>query len=209
MKKKIIIIGVFNLFFGGIIFILLFFMIIGGGSAASKNDNTGTNIGDYSGIKQLKPNMSQQQFINAMSKPAIDTYNQYGVFASVTIAQSILESGWGNTGLPKISNNLFGIKAYNWTGDYVELPTNEVYNGMTEMITDKFRVYSSWEESVMDHGKFLSENTTYRQHGVFLSKDYVEQANALKNAGYATEPSYPMLLITLIKEYDLDRYDKQ
>lgn len=203
MKKKIIISGI-TFFFGSIFFMLLFFTLISGGAADAQS-----NGDPYGGIQQVMPNMTEQQFLDAMSKPAIDSFHQYGVFPSVTIAQSILESGWGKSGLTKTANNLFGIKAYNWSGPFVEMETNEVYNGMTETIEDKFRVYPTWQDSVMDHGKFLAENSTYKDHGVFSAKDYIAQANALKDAGYATDPNYPTLLITLIKEFNLDKYDKQ
>ncbi len=202
MKK--IVISAATLVFGGVFFILLFFMLISGSSASAQSDSSA-----YGGIQQVMPNMTEQQFIDAMSKPAIDSFHQYHVFPSITMAQAILESGWGKSGLTKQANNLFGIKAYNWNGPSITMETNEVYNGMTETIEDKFRVYATWEDSVMDHGKFLAENSTYKDHGVFSATDYIGQANALKNAGYATEPDYPTLLITLIKEFNLDKYDKQ
>ena len=205
MKKKIVIVGVINLFFGGIIFILLFFMMLGGGSAAATSGNS-TGGGDYSGIKQVMPAMNQQQFIDAMSKGAINTYKQYGVFASVTIAQAIQESNWGKS---VISNNLFGIKAdSSWTGSYIQEPTNEVYSGITVTIEANFRVYPTYEDSLMDHAKFLSENSTYKDHGVFTATTYMAQAEAIQASGYATDPNYAEELITLIKEFNLDKYDK-
>lgn len=206
MKKKFAIVSGAGVIFGAVFFMLLFFMLISGSSTDAQSN--GTDQG-YDGIQQVMPNMSEQQFIDAMSKPAIDTFHQYGVYPSITIAQAILESGWGKSGLAKKANNLFGIKAYNWSGPYIEMPTNEEYSGMTVTIMDKFRVYPNWQDSVIDHGKFLTENSTYKNHGVFSSKNYIEQANALKVAGYATESDYPTLLITLIKEFSLDKYDKQ
>lgn len=151
-----------------------------------------------------------QQFIDAIKDGAQKTYKEYGVFSSISLAQGILESGSGSSSLSRKYNNLFGIKAdRSWTGQTVSLPTKETYGGVTVTITAAFRVYNNWADSIEDHGKFLKENSTYSEHGVFTANDYVGQANALQAAGYATDPNYAAQLIGIIKEYKLDQYDKQ
>ena len=123
------------------------------------------------------------------------------------IAQAILESGWGKSA---IGNNLFGIKAdSSWSGEYVECGTKEYDGGGAYSTTAKFRAYSNWGESVEDHGKFLKDNSRYAKAGLFSAKDYIGQAYALKSAGYATDPNYPMMLIELIQKYGLNQYDNK
>ncbi len=151
---------------------------------------------------------STQQFIDVVKDSAIKTYKEYGVLPSITIAQGILESGSGSSSLSRKYNNLFGIKAdSSWKGQSVQLPTQENYSGVNVTIMAAFRVYSSWGDSIEDHGKFLKNNSTYTEHGVFTAQDYAGQANALQSAGYATDPTYASQLIDLIKEYNLNQYD--
>jgi stage II sporulation protein P len=164
--------------------------------------------GKYKNVQPIKANISQKEFIDTVAPGAIDGDKKYNIFASVTIAQAILESNWGHSGLTRKANNLFGIKAFNWTGQSVTMNTNENYGGINVSISSAFRAYSSPAESVEDHAKFLIENSTYKQHGVFNAKTYEQQAEALKSSGYATDPNYPALLVTLIREYNLDKYDK-
>ena len=84
----------------------------------------------------------QQEFINRVKDGAIHTMQQYGVLASMTMAQAILESGWGKTALALTANNLFGIKRHG-SPNYVSMPTRE-YNkdGSSYMITAEFRAYA-------------------------------------------------------------------
>jgi len=158
-------------------------------------------------ITPRKPNLSQQQFFNNISVGAIQTYKKNGIFASITLAQAMLESGTGSSGLTSKANNLFGIKAYNWTGKTVQMITKENVQGIEVYVLAPFRAYDNWNESIQDHADFLMQNSTYTENGVFTSKTYVEQAQALQNAGYATDPNYANTLIILIKQYNLDKYD--
>ena len=87
------------------------------------------------------------------------------------------------------------------------METKEHVNGQVITITARFRAYNSWEESIKDHGKFLKENPRYTKAGMFKAKDYIGQAYALKDAGYATDENYPILLISLIQQYGLYQYD--
>lgn len=151
-----------------------------------------------------------EEFIKTLHDSAETAYREYGVLPSITLAQGILESGSGGTALARKANNLFGIKADSgWAGQSIQMPTNENYGGVEVTVMANFRVYDNWTVSVEDHGKFLKGNRRYAEHGVFNSSDYVEQANALQAAGYATDPQYAAKLISIIREYKLDKYDKE
>lgn len=148
-------------------------------------------------------------FINSVKNSAIFNYNKYNILPSITIAQSILESNWGESELSSKYNNLFGIKANNaWKGEYVNIETSEYYN---QVITDKFRVYKTKSESIQDHAKFLSENPRYKK--VFTKTTYIEQAEELQSAGYSTVSdksgnlTYKNLLIEIIQQYNLQLID--
>ena len=113
--------------------------------------------------------------------------------------------------MAKNGNNLFGIKAdSSWNGDSVNMTTSENYD---DKIVAAFRSYSSIDESIKDHGKFLKENPRYEKSGLFSAKHYTSQAQALEDAGYSTvknengEPIYADKLISLIEKYNLMQYD--
>lgn len=147
-------------------------------------------------------------FINSIKDGSIASMKKHGVLASVTMAQAILESAWGKSGLAKNSKNLFGVKAdSSWKGAKKSYKTYEYYNGIKTLIDDYFRVYNGYAESIEDHALFLVNNSRYKQHGFFSAKDYVGQANALQSAGYATAPNYAQQLINLIRQYNLNKYD--
>ena len=150
-------------------------------------------------------------FLQKISEGAKSNYNKYGILPSITMAQAILESGWGNSELAVTHNNLFGIKAdLRWNGAVATIVTNENYNDST---VANFRKYDSINESIEDHGKFLYENSRYAEYGLFDGKDYKAQAQALEDAGYSTvknengEPIYADKLISLIEKYNLMQYD--
>lgn len=157
--------------------------------------------------------MSQQAFINSVKNGAIQGWHTHKILASLTIAQAILESGWGSSSLSKPpNNNLFGIKASDdWTGEVVRMPTQE-WNG-SQMVTvyADFRKYSSASESILNHSAFFT-NTEWRKNNyraVIGEKDYRQACYAVSQAGYATDPNYPGKLINLIESYNLNRYDQE
>lgn len=151
--------------------------------------------------------MEKENFINLVKDGAIDGHENHGIFASVTIAQAILESGWGSSTLSVKAKNLFGIKAFDdWTGAYVTMDTTEYYNGMRQTISSRFRAYDSFNDSIKDHTKLL---LTERYRAVREASNYKDACYALKNCGYATDPNYPQLLITLIEQNNLTQYDNK
>ena len=154
---------------------------------------------------------NKKEFILKIFNGAIENYNKYGIVPSITIAQAILESGWGSSELAVNHNNIFGIKADSrWSGAIATISTSENYNDST---IANFRKYDSVDESLDDHGKFLSENPRYSEYGLFEKKNYKNQAQALEDAGYSTAKDkngqliYAEKLIGIIEKYNLMQYD--
>lgn len=147
-------------------------------------------------------NASHQQFIESIAPGAIQTWNEYGILPSVTVAQAAVESGWGNSAP---ANNLFGIKG-SYNGQSVTLRTREVYNGRSTYIYDNFRAYPSRNESVEDHGRFLAVNSRYSN--LRGDTNYVNVTNNLQRDGYATDPSYAATLQSIIRNFNLTQLDR-
>lgn len=156
---------------------------------------------------------NKEEFITEIKEGAIENFNKYKILPSITIAQGILESSWGQSVLANDYNNLFGIKADNsWNGESVELETLEYSN---TIIRGKFRSYDNIVNSIVDHGQFLVENSRYAEAGLFKSNTYMVQAQSLEDAGYATiqnengEKVYADRLIEIIKQYNLQLIDNE
>lgn len=150
---------------------------------------------------------AQTSFISSIKDGALEGYNTHNILPSLTIAQAILESGWGESYLSTEANNLFGIKAYNdWNGDTINLSTKE-YNldNSSYIINADFKSYSSFNESIEDHSELLSSE---RYASVRNSSNYVEACYAIYDCGYATSPNYPEELINVIETYDLQNIDE-
>lgn len=139
-------------------------------------------------------------YIDEFKAVAVEEMNAYGIPASITLAQGILESGSGNSDLAKYANNHFGIKCTSdWKG--------KNYFRDDDQKNDCFRVYKDARESFKDHSEFLKRK---RYSSLFqLDKnDYKSWAQGLKSAGYATNPRYPDMLINTIEKYQLFQYDQ-
>ena len=145
-------------------------------------------------------------FIEDIKDYAINDYRTYNVLPSITIAQAILESGWGKSYLATEGKNLFGIKVGNWRGETITLPTKEFIKGQWITVNAEFRKYNNYGESIKDHSILLNQ-LWYSK--VIQAKDYKEQAKQLQNCGYATDPNYANLLIQIIEENELYKYDTQ
>ncbi|MBQ2639917.1 MAG: glucosaminidase domain-containing protein [Bacilli bacterium] len=147
-----------------------------------------------------------KEWVEKFGPVAQQDYARTGVFASVTMAQAILESGWACS---DIQNNIFGIKC-NGAKKCTTVLTHEYVNGQYVAVNDSFRIYKNIGESIYDHSKFLKDNSRYSQAGVFSAKNATEQAHALQKAGYATSPTYATSLINnFIKPYNLTKFDKK
>jgi len=149
-----------------------------------------------------KGELTVDEYISKFKDIAIQEMERSGIPASITLAQGIHESAYGNSQLATTSNNHFGIKCTSdWEG-------KKKYKWDDEAIKSCFRVYVSADDSYVDHTDFLLN----RKHYAFLfdyeRSDYKRWAKGLRKAGYATDPKYPDKLIATIEKYKLATYDK-
>lgn len=172
-------------------------------TVAAANTDTASNQVDLSSL-YFSSNAKSQNFIESVAQGAINGWTKYGVLPSVTVAQAILESGWGQSALSTQAHNLFGIKG-SYNGQYVTMQTREVYNGQSYYIYDNFRKYANNSESVEDHGNFLYSNSRYAN--LLGDQSYASVARKLQADGYATDPSYASSLIKLVEMYNLTQLD--
>ena len=170
---------------------------------AAANTDTASNQVDLNSL-YFSSNAKSQNFIESVAQGAINGWTKYGVLPSVTVAQAILESGWGQSALSTQAHNLFGIKG-SYNGQYVTMQTREVYNGQSYYIYDNFRKYANNSESVEDHGNFLYSNSRYAN--LLGDQSYASVARKLQADGYATDPSYASSLIKLVEMYNLTQLD--
>lgn len=144
--------------------------------------------------------LDTEEYIRIYSSLAIEEMERSGVPASITLAQGILESGNGNSRLARQANNHFGIKCTSaWKG-------RKTYKD-DDRRNECFRAYPSAKDSYRDHSEFLKRER-YRFLFDLNPSDYKGWARGLKKAGYATNPRYPQLLISLIERYELYYYDR-
>lgn len=153
-----------------------------------------------------------QEFIDKIKNGAIEGWKIGKILPSVSIAQGILESGWGKSELAINGNNLFGIKASDgWNGATYTIRTAEYdKNNNKFYINAAFRKYNSWDESVKDHALFFHNPPWRESHysTVIGETDYRKACHALQKCGYATSHIYANQLIGLIEMYHLDKYDE-
>lgn len=141
-------------------------------------------------------------YVEQYAHVAVSEMEKYGIPASITLAQGILESACGQSDLAKRSNNHFGIKCKShWKGKTVR-HTDDAPN-------ECFRAYDSVWESYRDHSDFLKNHRLHFYDHLFEldPHDYVGWAYGLKQAGYATAANYPQKLVALIEQYELFKYD--
>ena len=148
----------------------------------------------------IKWNQVYQNYINQYKDVAIEGMLKYGIPASITLAQGLLESSAGRSDLVIQGNNHFGIKCHGWTG-------RTIYHD-DDACGECFRAYKNALESYEDHCKFLRERPRYRSLFDLDRTDYRSWAYGLKRAGYATNPSYAQMLINIIELYKLYEFDK-
>lgn len=147
-----------------------------------------------------------EQFLAIIKPFVIADMQRTKILASLTAAQGIKESKYGNSGLTQKGNALFGIKATkSWKGKTVTMPTTEYYNGVKTTVNAAFRAYDSWAESITDHSDFLLSNKRYSN--LIGVTDYQQACKLIKADGYATGPQYDTGLIDLIKQYSLWLWD--
>ena len=150
--------------------------------------------------------VKKEEFVEKIAPIAQDEQQKYHIFASITIAQAALESNWGQSELATQYYNLFGVKSD--TGGL--MTTKEYVNGQWIVVRARFAIYQSWRESIEQHTALFVDGTSWdssHYQAVLSADNYVETAQALQQRGYATDPNYAQKLISLIKTYNLDKYD--
>lgn len=147
------------------------------------------------------PVASIQDYIATFAEIAQYEMKAYGIPASITLAQGILESGFGKGELTLKTNNHFGIKCHTgWEGPYA-LHDDDAKG-------ECFRKYNHPMYSFRDHSIFLTSRSRYEGLFRLRQDDYKGWAYGLKAAGYATDKRYPSKLISFIERYELYEYDK-
>ncbi|EAK9487955.1 GW domain-containing glycosaminoglycan-binding protein [Listeria monocytogenes] len=152
----------------------------------------------------------EQNFLNELSPRAQEIQEKHGILTSITLAQAILESDWGQSGLAQKGNNLFGVKGKS-PQPMVTMTTKEFVDGKWIEINANFRKYKDWNESLDSHAELFLKGTSWNKdkyNGVIAADDYKKAAQELQSAGYATDPDYAEKLINIIEKYDLALYDR-
>jgi flagellum-specific peptidoglycan hydrolase FlgJ len=153
-------------------------------------------------------NQLQNAFLKMVVAAAIATARAFGVPASITIAQAILESGWGTSKLATLAKNYFGVK-WHQGEEYAEFPTTEHYD---EKVVAKFCKYDTVEESFNDHARLLATLPRYKP-AMAVCNDPAKFAQALQDCGYSTAEDkdgnriYAQMLMRLVRQFNLTQYD--
>lgn len=184
----------------------------GSGSSA----NTGTSSLQASSLK----NLSEADVIVKVGPLFTADQKASGILASVSLAQFILESGYGKSELAQNANNCFGMKkslsgntwsGSTWDGTSIYIKkTQEYENGVYVTVTADFRKYPSVEKSIADHSAYLlgAKNVTkLRYDGLKGCTDYKKAVQIIKDGGYATSPTYVENLCSIIEKWNLTQYD--
>ncbi len=149
--------------------------------------------------KSTTSKTSVREYIKKWSPVAQSNMTKYRIPASITLAQGILESGYGNSRMARMANNHFGIKCLGWKGEgyYQQNSQRSCY-----------RKYRDTEECFQDHARIISSKQRYSFLFDFDITDYRSWAKGLKRAGYASNSEYDRLLIKTIEEYKLYEVDR-
>ena len=154
---------------------------------------------------------ARDAYIERFKEIAISEMERTGIPASIKLAQGILESGDGKSTLARKANNHFGIKCHNdWKGKthYIE---DDDYDENGKLMKSSFRVYKNANSSYIAHSEFLRDPKKRYRYGFLFSlppTDYRAWSRGLKEAGYATSPTYADKLIRVIETSELYRFDK-
>lgn len=169
-----------------------------------------TQVEEQQQVSQLTPEMQKNQFIERLAPYAKQLHQKYGVLPSITLGQAILESDWGKSELASKYNNLFGIKAYG-NQPKITLSTKEYVNEQWITIQGDFKVYQSFEESMDDHAQLFIHGVDWdpnKYQPVLQAQNFEQAADALQQAGYATDPTYAEKIKQVIIAHQLQKYDE-
>lgn len=172
-------------FFSGFLFILIMFMVI-----SKENEREVVD--------------RKREYLDNTTYLAVQTANNFGLFPSVVLAQSALESNFGNSELSNVNNNYFGIKRGS-SKNYVDYNTTEYIEGQAKTLSASFRSYKTKSESFEDYARLITGAKRYKS--VKKARSYQEACNALQSSGYATDPRYAEKIISIIEKYELYNLD--
>lgn len=169
---------------------------------------------------QPKPLTDNEKFIEEIGAMAKADMAKRGICAAVTVAQAILESGWGKSDLAVKAKNIFGMKCSlsgntwpgsSWDGkSSYNKSTGEYYSGSYTSVKADFRVYKNWSESVADHSAYLAgakRGSALRYAGLVGCTDYRKAAQIIKDGEYATSPDYVSKICNIVEQYNLTRFN--
>jgi flagellum-specific peptidoglycan hydrolase FlgJ len=165
--------------------------------------------------------LSESDAIKKVGALFTDNMAKTGILASVSLAQFILESGYGSSELAQNANNLFGMKKIlsgnNWSGSawdgksvYTKQTKEQNPDGSFVTITADFRKYPCVEDSIADHSAYLlgaMNGSKQRYSGLKGCADYKKAAQIIKDGGYATSLTYVSKLCEIIERWNLTQYD--
>ena len=191
-------------------------------SSSSSSSVSSQSKGSSSTKATVFKSMSTSKFIKTLGPIAKKDAKKSKVMASVTMAQAILESGWGKSDLAQKANNLFGMKTSlsgnTWNGStwdgkskYTKKTAEYDKKNKKYYVTASFRKYPSVEKSISDHSAYLTHaknGSSLRYKGLTSAKTYKKQLTIIKNGGYATSKTYVSDLCDIIKRYKLYEWDK-
>lgn len=181
----------------GILFVLL---------AIQVRNQTGIQFTEFTSFEDD----SRIEFVESIAPKAQQLQSEYGIFASVSMAQAMLESEFGQSELASAHNNLFGVKTSAADPEGVDYLTSEYVDDEWIEIVDRFKVYPSREASMQAHAELLYYGTSWDSDfydPVVNAETAFEQAEGLQKTGYATDPNYADKIINLINQYNLQQYD--
>ncbi|EPH11800.1 glycoside hydrolase family 73 protein [Facklamia hominis] len=153
----------------------------------------------------------KKDFVKRLVPTAQSLQREYGVLASVSLAQAMLESDFGRSQLASQDYNLYGVKTDPSDPNKALYPTLEFQNGEWVEIMDAFKHYNSWEESMREHARLIVNGTSWNPQqyaAVLAGQNYQEQARGLQSSGYATDPDYADKIIRMIEDWQLNQYDQ-
>lgn len=183
--------------------------------AGSKSNSGSSNKNNAASMHNVNVHLTnkhwttaQTNFVNGIAADIVNVCNSNKLYASVAMAQAVLESGYGTSSLAQEAHNLFGIKADStWKGATYTKSTKEVINGRTVTINASFRKYASIKDSIADYAKKLESRAQYANAFAPKSANYVASIKAIKAGGYATSTTYVGSIINCINSNGFFKLD--
>lgn len=190
--------------------------------ASQTNKLIAKDTGNYDGVQGVELNgLSDDAVISKVGPLFTEDEKSSGVLACISLAQFILESGYGHSELATAANNFFGMKKSlsgntwpnsKWDGTSVYTKDTQEQNadGTFQTVTAEFRKYPCLERSIADHSAYLlgaKKGNDYRYPSIATIKDYKVVAQIIKDGGYATSIDYVDKLCSIIEKWNLTQYN--